>query len=82
MVLIQTHSRPGNNKVAAGKSYGLIKPRPSVLPVPTLRALIKPFHHPRAAVSTPVLGMAFPTARICFIRTQDTAESGHRFQPP
>ena len=67
VLLVQTHSRPGNNKVAAGKSYGLIKPRLSDLPLPTLRVLIKPFHHSRAAVSTPVLWMALPTDRMLYL---------------
>lgn len=66
-LLVQTPSGPGNNKAAAGKSYGLIKPRPSVLPVPTLRALIKPFHHSRAAVSAPVLGTASPADRMLYL---------------
>lgn len=35
-LFIEANNSPGNNEEAAGKSYGLIKLRPSSLPLPTL----------------------------------------------
>lgn len=60
VLLMRTYNSPSNNKVAAGKSYGLIKPRPSIFPLSTPRALIKPFHRSRATVSTPAAVNGFP----------------------
>ena len=62
---------------ASGEELQFNKAGAQRLPLPTLGALIKPFHHSSLQLLPRRLKQ-----KGCFLYTQDTVESRHGFQPP